>query len=201
MDTAVFSINLLSVSLALPAREREYGQHSALKNNNLTILPTRGGNWTHNLQTAWCPDHLCAWDGYRCLPSAKGLPKPTPEEQLPTAAAQGFQGVCWNKQLRLEDFVIPVLSLTSDRWSSCRQLSRSRGSSPQCWAGTFCTCKAREGPCSHPGHKDTTFMTEQGHQVRNGGKKRFDTLVCNYISRSVAQEIYLNYTSHSFNIK
>lgn len=71
----------------------------------------------------------------------------------------------------------------------------------QCRAETFCTCKAREGPCSHPGHKDTTFMTEQGHQVRNGGKKGFDTLVCNYISRSVAQEIYLNYTSHSFNIK
>lgn len=72
----------------------------------------------------------------------------------------------------------------------------------QCWAETFCTCKARDGPCSHPGHKDRTSMTEQGQQVRNGGKKRrFDTLAGNYISRSVAQEIYLNYTGHSFNIK
>lgn len=70
------------------------------------ILPTRGGNWTHNLQTAQCPEPLCAWDGHQCLPSAKGLPKPTPEEQLLTAAAQEFQSVCWNEHSGLEDFAI-----------------------------------------------------------------------------------------------
>lgn len=98
------------------------------KNNNLTILATWGGNWTHNLKLLSAQSSCVLGMGIKASPLPRGFQNPlqrAPGSSCSRVPLSVLQSTPWTGR-----FCHPSFSLTADRWSSCRQPRRSRGSSP-----------------------------------------------------------------------
>lgn len=178
--------------------------------DNITLRKTQtfdnSGNWTHNLQTAWCPEHLCAWDGHQSLHSAKGLQNPLQKsswQQLLKGSTQCAAINTLDWKILLSQF-FPWLQIGGHHADNSEdQEVHHTLTGEQGWAETFSPSdlKMDESLFTPRAQGQNICDTTGTSHQKWGGKRKFDTLLGNYISRSVVQEICLNYSSLSFNIK